>query len=473
MLLSLLFIIGCKNIIDLKPVNSIYDEAFWKTEADAYAALAGNYSLLRTALADQPGSTGPRYYLYGDVRAREFADNLDWIIQQVHNNVMNGFYVGEMNNWALFYKVIAMSNLIIQKVPVIDDAKFNNSSRNKVLGEALYLRAFTYFYMVRLWGDVPLVTTVVDDPTSADNQIARVNQNLVLNQCIADLNQAKGLLEFGYVDNNERAVRANKGSLFALLAHIYMWMDNAEAAELAADEVIDKGGYKLVDTAAYTTLYKGKSLEGIFELNMSAADNEAYSTTGIGEKTLRIPYNNASTPIWWVNIALVNNLYPEKSLDKRRKRFFDFLNTDRPIVKKYANVVHISQTGLGGVLYESNMIIFRLSDILLLKAEALSKQGKNIPARELLNIIKNRAGLADYTGLDKDLYREIILERMRELFCEGHTFFDLVRSKLLSEFNSKINAQDFNAGGWLLPVDPVLFKRNFKMEQNAYWVGKI
>lgn len=473
MLCCLLSLTGCKHIIDLKPANSIYEEAFWKTEADAYAALAGNYALLRTALADQPGSTGPRYYLYGDVRARVFADNLDWINLQVHNNVMNGFYLGELNNWALFYKVVAMSNLLIKKISEIDSTQFTTASRNKVLGEALFLRAFTYFYMVRLWGDVPLVTAVVDDPTSADNQVERVGQRLVLNQCIADLRQAESLLEFGYRDEKERAVRANKGSLFALLAHIYMWTGDVEQAELATSEVIDNGGYKLIDTAAYSSLYKGKSQEGIFELNMSAADNEAYSAKGIAAKTLRTPYNNLNTPVWWVNINLVNNLYPVKSTDKRRQRFFDFLNTDKPIVKKYANIVYTNQNSLSGVLYESNMIIFRLADIMLLKAEALSKQGKTFEARELLNSIKRRAGLADYTGADKDLYKEIIMERMRELFCEGHTFFDLVRSKLLPEFNLKIPTVDFNNGGWLLPVDPVLFNRNFKMVQNAYWVGKI
>lgn len=473
MLLCLLSVTGCKQVIDLKPVNSIYEEAFWKTEADAYAALAGNYGLLRTALADQAGSTGPRHYVYGDVRAREFADNLDWINLQVHNNVMNGFYLGELNNWALFYKVVTMSNLIIKKIPGMDDVQFSQVSRNKVLGEALFLRAFTYFYMVRLWGDVPLVTTVVEDPTSADNQVARTDQLTVLNQCIADLRQAEAFLEFGYRDEKERAVRANKGSLFALLAHIYLWKGDAEAAELAADEVMDHGGYQLVDTAAYTTLFKGKSKEGIFELNMSAADNEAYSTLGIGAKTLCVPYNNLTTPVWWVNINLVNTLYPVKSGDKRRQRFFAFLNTDKPIVRKYANVVRTAQDSSNGLLYESNLILFRLADIMLLKAEAQAKQGKTIAARELLNAFRKRAGLTDYTGTDTDLYREIILERMRELFCEGHTFYDLVRSKLLPEFHAKIPAADFNAGGWLLPVDPVMFSRNFKMVQNTYWIGKI
>lgn len=496
----LLFSTSCKKILDLHPLDATYDQAYWKTQQDALSALAGNYALLRAALTDYPGYTGPRYYLYGDVHADEFSDNIDWVADQVATNTMNGSYFGggnnNLNNWSLFYKVIAQSNLIITRVPGMNPAVFDNGAagQNQLIGEAMFLRAFTYFYMVRLWGDVPLVLHLDPDPSNATSNVARTPQMQVLDSCISDCGKAAKLLAWGYDNPNDIAVRADKGSVFALQAHIYAWRaevlgnnnrQDLQASADAADSVLVFGGYQLVDSAHYMDIYKGKSIEGIFELNMSYAQNEAYTNpgpadsytaSGIGFMTLRKPYNDQDNPPWWISTDFLNNIYTDPA-DARQNIFFDFLNTPKPIVRKYSNTTLKNPSDPHSIYYSGDMIIFRLAGIILLRAETLTLLGDNNDAIALLNTVRNRAGRSNYNPAvnsfdDSDLYTEIIHERMRELCYEGQTYFDLVRSKMLPDYNVNISQGDFSNGAWLLPIDASLFKDNTLLSQNKFWLGK-
>ena len=162
---------SCKKILEQTPKNSTYDEVFWKTARDYKSALAGNYSLLRDALTDKNN----RYYMYGDAIAKNYftidytGDGLEGI---QNGNFTFKYNVTSLGDWTKFFKTITMSNLILDKISKASDADFSDEEniprfKNKIKGQALFLRAFTYFEMTRVWGDVPLITEAYDDPLTA------------------------------------------------------------------------------------------------------------------------------------------------------------------------------------------------------------------------------------------------------------------------------------------------------------------
>jgi hypothetical protein len=157
-ILSTLISPSCRKILTQTPRNSTYLEQFWKNAADCEYAIAGNYALLRDAFTDYNN----RYYMYGDAIANTYftidynGDGLEGI--QTGNFTFQ-YNVENLGNWTKYYKTIAMSNTVLKQVPKITDEQLESSGfvddptiyRNKILGEALFIRALTYFEMVKVW----------------------------------------------------------------------------------------------------------------------------------------------------------------------------------------------------------------------------------------------------------------------------------------------------------------------------------
>jgi len=261
---------SCKKILEQQPKNSTYLQQFWKSASDCEYAIAGNYALMRDAFTDY----NFRYYMYGDAVANTYftidynGDGLEGIQS---GNFTFQYNVQNLGDWTKFYKSIAMSNTVLKQVPKITDAQLESSNfvsdptvyRNKIMGEALFIRALTYFEMIKVWGDVPLVIEAYDDPLTAP-QLPRSPKADVMAQIEKDCLAAAGMLQWGYQDKSDIAVRANKGSVMALLTHLYLWratttdlttsapiMADVDKASAAIDSITTYGGYTLVDTASY------------------------------------------------------------------------------------------------------------------------------------------------------------------------------------------------------------------------------
>jgi hypothetical protein len=489
---------SCSKIIEQSPQNSPYDQVFWQSEKDANQALAGDYALLRKALTvynDKDWQDGNMsHFAYGDLSTGEFSEfnhyAYNFLVQGGHNFGIADFtgdYISSFQDWTPHYKTITQSNTILEKVPNISADKFKDpSGRNKIIGEALFLRAFSYFYMVRIWGDVPLITKYDPQPGNSVN-IPNTSELVVLDTCINDLKRAISLLPWGYENPGEAGVRANAGAANALLAHVYMWKDfltkGAESSNLqnaisAIEEVISKGGYSLLPSTEYARLFKGKSEEGIFEIGMSFEQNEQQQETGFYYITLIDPYIKGKTEKWGILDGNRINDYFEET-DKRREAFFDFTDPDDPILVKYCggnkeNVVYKDAANFSQTAVNSNIIIFRLADILLLRAEANAKMGNYAAARTDLDEIRaTKGGLEPYAGTDEELYDEIISERARELFCEGHLWYDLVRSGSLTWRVEGFSEDRYANEGWKWPISRKLFLNNNVLVQNKFWQGKV
>ncbi|MCC8423483.1 RagB/SusD family nutrient uptake outer membrane protein [Mucilaginibacter sp. UR6-11] len=469
---------SCKKILDLEPHNSTFTNAYFSNGNDANTAIAGAYALLRSVLLSNSS-----FHVYGDATANEFA-----ITDAFYSPIPSGQFTG-LNvssafwNWSNYYQLIQQINLIITKVPNIPIGKFTNQDdKQKIIGEAYFLRAFTYFYMSRVWGDVPLKLTPDLDISQAVN-IPRTPAATVLKQCLADVKVAEGDLVYGYTDANQTAVRANKGSAYALEAHIQAWMHNYAACEVAANQVITNGGYQLVtDTSQFSKVFIGKSVEGIFEINISYGQSEGLSyQSGAYLPTLKYPFIYTKTNLEWpLNRDYVNKLYKDTSDVRYAKYFFQAQNSGNGQTIKYDNIVYADGSARNDARLSNNLIIFRLADIMLLRAEALNQLGRDGEALPLLNQVRSRAHIAAYAGTGDNLTRTILEERLRELFYEGQSFYDLVRTKHIGSLTSSfisdyasINDIRVNAGGNYWPIDPTMFKDDFTLTQTPYWQGKL
>lgn len=479
---SIIITSSCSKILDLEPHNSTFTDAYFTSEQDAKTALAGAYALLRNDLID-----GNSWHKYGDIVSGELSINggLDNGNFNISNGEFVGLNVGSDNwNWQKYYRLMQQINLIILKVPDIADAKFADpKTKSHIIGEAYFLRAYTYFYMSRIWGAVPLKLAPDLNADDAKN-IPRSAADSVLTQCLADLTIAEQNLDFGYEDEGQRAVRANRGSAFALEAHIKAWKGDYSGAEIAANEVITKGGYQLLDSANYTRVFIGKSQEGIFEINIDAGQSEGIALNNTDgsyngfANTMQRPFIFAKTYIQWpLSTYYVNRLYKDTATDIRYRKFFFQPQSDQGQIIKFSNITYADGSAKQDPRMANNMTIFRLADIILLRAEALNKLGRDGDALPLLNQVRHRANVPDYAGAGEELGTVILEERLRELFFEGHAYYDLVRTKQLTNYNEAFPNPQFNngspLGGWLWPVDPDMFKDDYTLKQTPYWQGKL
>lgn len=479
---------ACNKVLELESKENPSSGKFWKNQGDALAGLLGGYSLLRDALTDEN-----RYYVYGDVPANTFRITYysDYSIHQLRDGSFDGVYYGyleNLQNWTKFYKAIAQANLLIMKIPGIPEATFTSGYKDYFLGEAYFLRAFNYFFISKVWGDVPLVLEAVEDVDDAQNY-GREKQDIVLAKCLEDLDSAVTLLPQMPVSTSDRGVRATKASALALQAHIYAWMKNYEKCEeVTRDLVTNPGSYGLTfvtDSAQYEAISVGRSTEGIFEININYEQNEG-SSEGIGQKTLYAPYlatrepgSNLDGVPWLVLRETMNRLFTPGDLRRKIWIFEDPIAQDMLMLRKYAKVYYRDGDERRDPRYSNNIIINRLSDVILLRAEALYMNGDEPGARTLVNMTRSRAGIGDLdpaiTG--DEFFRELVYERQRELFAEGHAFWDLLRTGKITDFNSIFNGAlepghtAYGRNYW--PIPRVLFKDNLLMKQTPYWNGRL
>ncbi|MES2005888.1 MAG: RagB/SusD family nutrient uptake outer membrane protein [Bacteroidota bacterium] len=491
-----------KQFTERVPINAPTDANFWNNETEASSATAGSYALLRTALNEM----GMAYYYYGDIATDEFVartngedypalTQIQWQTFVAPSQTFRGLI--KMRRWDNFYRAIDEVNRGIKYIPGIDIANFTSANKqdakNALIGENYFLRAFTYFYMARVWGDVPLVIESAAD-AAAVKTAPRDPQAKVLDQCIADLQEAIKLLPYVTSATANRPIRANRGTCYALLAHIYAWKGDYDKVLPATDSVISKGGYAYVNRsnkASYLGMYKGNSSESIFEIAQNSTIEGSLITPNYGDinnsiaaRTLKAPYllTNLGNALFGLDAGTLTTLFPNNadSVDLRRRNGFDFWGTTDPICVKYSNIFY-SGANNTSPLSLNNIVIFRLADIKLLRAEALAATNKPGDARIIVNEIRALSNLGATTVTDANLFEGVIDERGRELFLEGHRFYDLVRlgkKTGILKFNGtgtavRMDATSFQQGKYYWPIDPILISLNPLLLQTSYWADKM
>jgi len=518
-----LLLSSCKKLLNQEPRNSTFENKFWQNGRDAKSAVAGNYSLLRDVLMSGSWApSSPRYYIYGDALAPGLMtmNGIGDGSESIQSGNMGGNYnLQSFGDWSKYYKVIAMSNLILEKMPKMTDQQLSDVTnptrfRKEMIGQAYFLRGLSYFMLSRVWGDVP-IAKVGEDPITAVN-IARSPKAEVWKQAENDCHEAAKNLSWGYTNTADAAVTANKGSVYALLSHLYLWratmsnltsatpnMTDVNSADTTLQQLVDKGGYRLNDTTNYYKTFIGKSTEGIFEIAASEENLEG-SNLGVGKMFLNQAYLNNNNPRafvpksyisthfavstttegWvWNEVAwawewkTINTTVTDTKDIRYRKNFTD-IATDRPALIKYSNVVYRDPNLKADAYVSNNIIIFRLADMLLLRAEVALYKNDLPTAITIINDSKRRNGADASTLLASNLTKDqvmegYILERSRELYLEGHLFYDMLRTRKYSNYAPWLSTSRFTQEGFYWPVFPNLFSNNNLLVQTNYWRGKI
>lgn len=469
---------SCKKQLENDLENQTYADTFWQTENDVDGALAGAYGLLRLSLNNQNC-----FFIWGDLPTGVFATD-DTNIQGAYGSGAFGVPYREngAHNWTNWYRVIDLSNLVIENVTKMPDSKFSEGRKNYFLGEAYFLRGLAYFYMTRVWGDLPLQLEATTTAGQAQYKEATPASD-ILKQVIADGQKASALLTW---DGGQEKVRASKGAALSLLTHATAWDNDYQKTLLYADSVISSGRFQLQDIADINLVFKNSSEpENIFVITQKEGDKES-SNTGVAFSTVSNDIINGlprAIPEYYVPTAKLSVLFNDPN-DKRRAQFY----APRPNVTlnvalwKYNVFQNVGTTNSLTWRAENNIVIYRLADIILLKSEALNALNRDGESLEALNIVRQRAEAAPISTTGADLKNAILFERQRELAGEGQNYFDVVRNSYKSPTGYLLYSQvlswtmdpaRFAAKGYYWPLDNAILNGNRLLSQIPWWRGKI
>lgn len=355
-------------------------------------------------------------------------------VRNLVNNSDNGY---GQTWWESSYRGIANANLAIAKIPEIE---MDESLKNKLLGEARFLRAYHYFNLIRIFGNIPLITEPVDLDSEMLYPPAAAAED-VYNKIVEDLTVA----ESSGLPFTEPSGRVNMGAVKTLLADVYLTMagyplqKGTEYFQKAADkakEVMDQGAYELF--ASYDQLHSVETKnigEHIFMVQFAAFVQPS------GWQSSIIPYNQGISAYSDETGAIFSNKEFVESYeagDKRaeEKQFYFrtyTLSDDRSVTvdlggyylyKHFDEEAHLETTSSG-----LNWPLLRYAQVLLTYAEAVNEVSGPTPAAyEAVNEIRRRAELPELAGMSQADFREAVWrERWHELSFENKTWFDMVR----------------------------------------------
>ena len=488
---------SCSDFLEIEPLNEIVLEKFWNEESDVENMIAGCYSALQAQVVVD------RMMAWGEFRS----DNLvggtniqnDTHLQNIFKENLNAS--NAYTSWGEFYDIINRCNTTIYYAPSVadKDPNFTKTELNASIAEASAIRDLCYFYLIRAFRDVPYTTVPYLDDTQKMNQPA-VKFNLVLDSLIMDLEKVKDYAMVKYPEKKTyyQKGRITRDAIYAMLCDMYLWkkdyakavsyadlviksltddyqnkLDNRSGSISAIDQMQD--GYPLIsDKPSSGNLYgdafnsifiDGNSRESIFEL-IYMNDNNF-----LANKFVSYRFGNSTTfpgyvkPADFIGSDVRDELFAVY-LTKNDTRYYEnvqAIGSSDFGVNKYVATASVDvstttyQPRYGSRPSEqychSNWIIYRLTDVMLMKAEALceminledeSEMGKAQndsllkQAYRIVNVINKRSNCAtsnqdikydSYSS--KNLMANLVMdERQRELMFEGKRWFDLVRRSL-------------------------------------------
>lgn len=458
---------GCSGILEEKPKSFFEEGNSFQSADDANAAIAAVYGRLRDIYDLN------MIYL-SDVNGEELEINP--VVAAARDIDLNR-YTSATPTFDEFYTrsylLIDRANRVITNVARID---MNTALKSQIIGEALFLRALIYFNLVRAFGDVPLVTEIVNSTTNVAK--ARDASDLVYQQIIQDLTEAENVLPVRYSQAGQIG-RATSGAAKSILAKVYLTRKNWEAAASKAKEVIDSGQYSLF--SEYKDVFPPENkngIEHIFSVQYSCVLN-TYGSPMAQQFAMFFTY-----PIQQVGGYLyITPNYIDSYIEGDKRSKVNVVNEKEnpatgaiikpgldqgPVTDKYWDP---KPCGLSQA--RNNFIVVRYADILLMYAEALNELGGPTPeAYKAVNLIRARArngdsGPQDLQGLTQQQFRDAILrERSWELCFEGHRRWDLLRTgrymDILQQF--KIPVEEKNL---LYPIPQNEIDVNPLLKQNT------
>jgi hypothetical protein len=446
---------SCRKFLDVgDPTDKVSANFVYGANSSAAAVLTGIYfDLQRQGEGFAHGRTS--ISLFAGLSADEF--------NVLPLSVYSGFYANAdyYDFWSTIYRLIYRINAAIEGID--PSTKLSLDIKQQLLGEAKFLRAFCYFYLVNMYGDVPLLLTT-DYKHNASAR--RSPEKQVYKQIIEDLISAEKSLKEEYVDADAmnsvlERTRPNKWCASALLARVYLYTGDWGEAEHQATLVINNN--TLYDTTALKDVFKITSREAIWQL-------EPVSDQGqLNTLEAEIYYLANGKPDEYLNPIWLSYTL-ESAFEENDMRKKVWVETTSATGTEYHFFAKYKRYTIGEDADE-NLMVLRLAEQYLIRAEARAQQGKIEASRSDINIIRRRARLDDVDVSSKEqLLNSIFRERQVEFFCEwGHRWFDLKRTGKLNTVME--HEAPLKQGVWMpykkfypIPLDDL--KYNINLVQN-------
>ena len=439
-----------EEFLDKQPEDILSTEVFYNNPAEIKAGLIGCYEPLQEIYnrQDEKNRDGLPEYLaiISDDGRDSYWQTNDYLFKKTSSDSHGNF-------WIHHYKMIVNANNIID---VIDKFEPKNADDERLIkayrGEASFLRAFAYFNLVRLYGDVPKVVARFEDPNDAIGLGRTPVDEIYTTVIIPDLDYAvANCFTKGDPDLVNEEARATKGAALTILGKVYLTMDDhAKAAETLKKLIVDQtaGSYSLLADYSQIHAFENKfNDESIFEINYNATagqPNFLFKWMS-NENGYRYGIASGGGPIAMFN--LMHEFVEDKDWINDQPDWTRYTATldsgllpgGRPEIqgwpKKYTpEKSALAQYDVTGT--DNNYMITRYADALLMYGEALVGIGQKEEALPYFDQVRARAGLAGLTADQLDI-EQILHERRLELAFEGHRYFDLVRTDKAIEYISK------------------------------------
>ena len=501
---------SCKKFLDVTPKDIVIDRDFFEDFYDADYALRGAYAGLQPLVESM--------FVTGEMRADLVkpgpgADTS--LLELAEHRVTN---TNKYTNWNAYYDLINRANYLIKYIPRVpnDLVNFTKENARQYVGEAYFIRAFAYYYLVRNFGRVPLVVTPTDSIQNIVN-LPPSSEDVILDTLEANLNMALTMVNDVILirqtnlnlseSPDGRRTRGVTGNVSTLLADIYLWRHKYELANASIQRVYNMNKHSLYGTAAAANFFD------IF-----------YATDHVSEPIFHITFNynfrethpmmmlTSDDPAWggkymiapadqiagnWNNtlvqsgdtLRVVGDVRGFGAAWVGSKPYYNNFNSPNKVIWKYLGLGRILPSTLAIIPpirqpYRSDAIwqAYRFAECIMLKAEALNRMGDKAGAITQINRIRSRYGPTDVipvttSSTTEEIEDYIFKERGRELAFEGKRWFDLLRlarrgrtDVMKAAIKTRIGTTRYNALGldaklsnpanWYLPFNAEEVKLN-------------
>lgn len=504
---------SCSDFLDITPLNKVVLENFWTQKSEVNAVLMGCYESLESE------ESIIRMGVWGEMRSENILQGAS--IGNEYNEILNENILptNSLTKWNVMYQTINRCNTVCHYAPMVQkkDPNYTVNELNANIAEASFIRDLCYFYLIRTFRDVPLSFEPTIDDTK-EFQIPATPMNAALDSLIKDLESVKDYAVKRYVDDSkmsnaqaasqayENSSRVTRVAIYALLADLNLWRGNYDETIKYCDLIIDfkKNQYKekiaqigdLTDMQefagiplileapagsvtcgnAYNEIFgTGNSFESIFELYFR--NNQQVKNKYVNEFFGKDRLGSISGLSRYCKDAATGNsdlftkndcrVYATSEKSNSRYAITKYVNSSVSMdIKNVTDEKSLKLTASRGNAEYANWIIYRLTDVMLMKAEAciLKGEAEYETAFTLINAVNKRAHnyttsaakdtlvFDDYRTSQEKMEQLLLDERNRELMFEGKRWYDLVRiavrdgnnQRLVSEatkkYQDKVNA---------------------------------
>jgi|GEM_PF-2472792 hypothetical protein len=409
---------SCDDFLTLDNENKTVSEGYYDSPQKIEQAVTGAYVNLRRALLGNYA-----WLMYGEVRAGDLTVSASYSSYVADQNLTaDNDNMEQLRDWGYFYDAIKSCNDILEIIDEVDDGVLSDYQHDLYKGEALAMKSMSYFYLARIWGDVP-------SAEEADFGTL-VAESSVVDRSISYAKQAKDLLPWMLVNDDGiessalTEIHFNKTAATMLLAQENLWAGN------------DQESYDLLESTFTAEVLK----DSLSDFALSVGEDERTD----------IPDDPLDGSVVSISIGRLDSIYP--SGDSRRSSMFTISSAKATLIVDDEDVLPLLTT----------------NELYLLLAESAWKTNRLGVAISYISSAASGA-TEDYSTLTDDTFEDaLVLERQRLLMGTGQRFFDLIRFGKVSSMLPFYSESDVSDGAAYWPLSTSSMSDN-SLSQNSYW----